>query len=120
LTAPLRSPGLETALLRRLRQRHEILARDRVLVLLSQKLLLDEQVYGRRIGACILALKQTDRVDVLLAAEHQLFFFFSLGRVLPDRHRRRHDDGHDGNADNEGSHGVPLISPTVNGFALTR
>jgi hypothetical protein len=119
-TAALRLARLQAPLLRCLRQRHEVFARDRVLVLFAEELLLDEQIEGRRKRVCIAALKQADRVHVLLAAEDELFFFLSLDLMFPDRHGRRHDNRHHGDADNESSHGVPVVvARDRNGFALT-
>ena len=98
----------------------EILAGDWILVLLPQELLFDKQVDVRRKRVGILALKQADRVHVLFAAEHELFFFLPLSCVLPDRHGRRHDNGHHGDADNDSSHRVPVVATVWNDFALTR
>src|SRR5262249_5320275 len=120
LTATLRPAGLHAALLRCLGQRYEVLTGDRVFVLFPEEFLLHQQVDARRKRVCILALKQRDRVHVLLAAEDQFFLLFALGCVLPHRHRRRHDDGHDGDADNQCGHGVSVVAPARNGFALTR
>ena len=122
LTATLRTTTrLHASLLRCLRQRKEVFAGDGIFVFPPQELLLDEQLEVRRIGVCIFALKQADGVHVLLASKHQLCFFFALSGVLPSRHCGRHDNGHDSNADNDRSHGVPVVSLTsISSFALTR
>ena len=90
---------------RRLPQRHEVLAGDRVLVFLAQELLLDEHVDARRQRPRSRpALEETDRPRVLLTPEDQLRLFFPLSHRLPHgkgdaqhhaHHAQRYEqDGH--------------------------
>jgi len=104
----------------RVRQRDEVVVRDRVFVLLTQKLLLHKDIEIRRIRVRRPALKHADGVRVLLAPENQLRFFFALRHLLPDRHRRRHQHRHDSQTDDQRGHGVASFAPSSCCFALTR
>ena len=77
-----------------------------ILELLAEEPLLDEHVDVRRVRVGVLALEQPDRVDVLLAAEDQLFFLLALRGVFPDRHGDGHHDGHDAHGDQQRRHRV--------------
>ena len=81
---------------------------------------MDQDVDARWIRVGKFALKQANRVHVLLTAEHQFLFLFALGRMLPDRHGHRHGDSHHGDGHNEGRHGVAALVMPSFGFALTR
>jgi hypothetical protein len=101
-------------------QEQEVVARNRVLVLLPQELLVDEQVHVRRQGAGRPALE--DRWRVLLAAEHKLGFLLARGRLAPDRHGHSQHDRHHGECDEQRDHGVPRLGaqncPAVTTIAL--
>jgi len=102
-----------------LRNRHEVAARDRILVLLPKEMLLHQDVEIRWIRVGEATLKHPDGVCDLLAAKNQLFFFLALRKMLPHGHCGRHHDGHHGHSDNQGGHGVsPFFTPLHN--ALTR
>jgi hypothetical protein len=116
---PLRAPRCAGGLLR-LRDRHEIIVRDRILVLLPQKLLLDEYIESWRIRVGEFPLKKSDRTGDLLAAKDQFCLFFALGCLLPHRHRDRHHHGHDRQADDERRHRVASLRGAPIRFALTR
>jgi len=118
---PRRSAGATRS--RRVRERHEVVVGNRILVFLSQKLLLNQHVQIGRIRVRGAALKHADGMSVLLAAEHKLFFFLALGHLSPDRQGRAHQDGHDRQPDNQGRHGIALLALSLGrrcGFALTR
>lgn len=83
----------------------------RVLVLLAQEPLLDEQVDVRRERAGELALEEGDGARVLLAPEHQLGFLLAGRLVPPDRHGERHQHAHDGDAHEQRGHRVAFVGP---------
>jgi len=92
----------------------EIVVRDRVLVLLPQEFLLDQDVDGRGEGVRVASLEEHDGAPVLLAAPNELFFLLALGEVAPDRQRGGHQHGHHAHAHEQGRHGVaPLVSSTA-------
>ena len=65
----------------------EVAVRDRVLVLLAQELLAQQDIDVGRERVGVLALVQRDRARVLPGAEDELGFLLALDRLLPDRHR---------------------------------
>ena len=71
----------------------------RVLVLLSQEVLGQKDVEIRRKCVRVLALKKRDRPRVLLAAEDQLGFLFTLRGGAPGREGHAQEDRHDRHAD---------------------
>jgi len=87
----------------------------RVLVLLPEIFLLDEDVEVRRAGARPhLHLPEADRANVLFAAKNQLGFFLALSLVPPGGKQRSHEHGHHGEADQQRRHGVtPLAVLTL-------
>ena len=87
----------------------EILPGDRVLVLLAEEFLLNEDVDIRRICAEFPHV-QVDRVDVLLTAKGQLRLLLPPHFVAPDRQNGRHEDGHDGEHRQESGHGVAGVA----------
>jgi hypothetical protein len=97
----------------RLRERHEVLAGDRVLVLLAEKLLLDQHVKGRRIRVGELPLKHPDRVGDGLAPENELLFFLPLCHLFPHRHGDGHHDRDDREPDDQGRHRVAVVRGTA-------
>ena len=107
-------------LLLRLRDRHEVVVRDWILVLLSQKLLLYKDVETRRVGVRRTALKHADGMRDLLAAEDKFLFLFARRLLFPHWHSGGHDHGHDGNGDNQSGHGVPAFVHNSRLLALTR
>lgn len=101
--------------------RLEVVIRDRVLVLLPKKSLLDQDIDRRRKGVGVLALKQSHGPRVLPPAPNQLFFPLAFGKVGPDRQRHAHQNGHHAESDKERGHGVatiaiPQVRGTVDGF----
>jgi hypothetical protein len=91
-------------------QRHEIVVRDRVLVLPPQVPLAHQQIDVRRVCVGRLALEQRDRVDVLHPPEDQLLLFFALRGVFPDRHGDREHDRHDAHGDQKHRHCISLLA----------
>ncbi len=88
----------------------EIVARHRVLVLLAQEALLDEDVdAGRKIAGTGLALVEVDRSRVLLAPEDELGFTLALHFMPPHRHRDRHKKHHDADAHEQSRHGIAAL-----------
>jgi hypothetical protein len=63
--------------------RTELFAGDRVFVLLAEELLFHQHVDVRRVRA-VLAIEQSDRARVLLAAEHEFRLPFPAHFVAPD------------------------------------
>jgi hypothetical protein len=102
-------PTGRTRLLLRLRERHEVFVRHWIFVLLAQEFLFDQHVDAWRIRVRELLLKHPDGVRDLFTSEDKLFFLFALHHLLPGRHRHRHHDGHDGNADEQGRHRIACI-----------
>ena len=78
-------PGLRLQLERR--QQPEVAVRDRVLVLLAQELLAQQDIDVRRERVGVFPLVQRDGARVLPGPEDQLGFLLALDRLLPDRHR---------------------------------
>jgi hypothetical protein len=97
----------------RLRERHEVLAGDRVFVLLAEKLLLDQHVEGGRIRVGELPLKHPDRVGDGLAAENELLFFLPLCHLFPHRHGDGHHDRDDREPNDQGRHRVAIVRDTA-------
>ena len=91
-------------------QRLEILAGHRILVLLSQVLLLHENVDVRRRDVAILASIMLNRARVLRAAKHQFRFFFTLRLLAPDRQERGHHDRHHRQCHQHRGHRVPALA----------
>src|SRR5262245_6017324 len=89
--------------------RHEVVVRDRILVLLPQEVPLNQRVEAGR-QRLIARLEQPDRAHVLLAAKHELFFLLTLGVVPPDRQRDRHQHGHHGQRNEQRGHCVAIRS----------
>src|SRR6185436_10310643 len=110
ITAALLLPGL--------REGHEVVVGDGVLVLLAEKLLLHEHVEVRWVGVRGPALEHSDRVCVLLASKYELFFFLTLRHVLPHGHGRSHQDGHDRHRHDQGGHRVATFTELT--MPLTR
>jgi len=79
-------------------------------VLLTQKLLLHEHVDIRGPRArTVAAFPEADRAHILLAAKDQLRLLLAPGLVPPGGKRSAHQDGHDGEGDEEGRHGIALL-----------
>ena len=89
---------------------HEVVVGDRILVLLAQEPLIDEHVKVRRVRVREFPLEHANRVDVLQTSEDQLFFFFALPGVFPDRHGDRHHHRHDAHGDEQGRHCIPSLT----------
>jgi hypothetical protein len=62
-------------------------------------------------------LIKTDGPSVLFTPKDELGFLFAAGRLPPDRQGYRHQDAHDGDAHEQGRHGV-TPRPTENGPVL--
>ena len=90
--------------------RLEIVLRDRILVPLPEKVLLDEDIERRRIRVGVLSPEQANSPRVLLAAENQLLFLLALRDLLPDGHRDRHHDGHDAHGDEQSGHRIAALT----------
>jgi hypothetical protein len=89
----------------------KVFARDRVLVLLAEKLLLDEHINGRRIRVGVLPHEETHGPRVLLAAEDQLVLLLPLRHRRPDRHRHTHQHGHYRQTHEQGRHRIAPVRP---------
>jgi hypothetical protein len=100
----------------------EVFTRDRVLPLLAEVSLRDENVDINRIGV-VLDLEERDRARVLLAAEDQLELLLAHRLLAPSGQRGAHPDGRDGHRDEQHDQDVPaIVQPWVSaraGHALT-
>ncbi len=87
-----------------------------VLVLLAKIAAFDQCFNAGRIdvpGLLILPTVEGDSAGVLFAPEHELGFLLSTRFLTPDRHRDRHQDGHNGQRYQQGRHRVtPLAART--------
>ena len=91
---------------------NEIVIGDRIFVLLAEKSLVYQEIdVGRQRSWTRFPLEQADRPRVLLAAEHELGFLLPSSHLVPHRHRRRHHDRRDAQADEQRGHGVSLLTP---------
>jgi hypothetical protein len=88
----------------------KIVAGDRVFVLLSEKLLVQEHIEIRRGGTRHLALIELDGADVLLTSKNELGLLLALRGRLPDRHRDGQHDGHHAQADKQSDHRVTVLT----------
>ena len=52
-------------------------------------------------------------MDVLQAAEDELFFFFALRGVLPDGHGDGQHHRHDAHGDEQGRHCIPSLAAAL-------
>src|SRR6185295_8133766 len=77
----------------------------RVLELLAEEVLVQQDVHVRRKRVRVLALKEHDGARVLLAAEDQLRFLLALGRRLPRGQGHGEEDRHDGHGGEQCRHG---------------
>jgi hypothetical protein len=91
------------------RQDGEVVVRDRVLKLFPEETLVDEHIDSRRVGVGELALEQPYGVDILLAAEDELFFPLALDLLFPHRHDDSHHDGHDAHRYQQGRHRIAAL-----------
>jgi hypothetical protein len=93
----------------------------RILVLLPKELLLHQHVDVRRTGAWAhLPLEQSNRPNVLLAAEHQLRFLLALSLVPPRREHCAHQDRHHREGHEQRRHRVAGVSTCFQAtFGLT-
>lgn len=83
----------------------------RILVLLTEKALLHQQVDCRReVAGTHFSLIQIHRAGILLAAKDELGFFLALHFVPPHRHRHGHQDRHDPDAHEQSRHGVSALA----------
>jgi hypothetical protein len=89
--------------------RNELVVGDRVFVFLPEVMSLDQDVDARR-QRLVLGLEQANRADVLLSAEHELFFLLPLGVVAPHRERDGHQDRHDRQGHEQRGHRVTICS----------
>ena len=81
--------------LRRLIDKLEVLAGDRILVFLAQELLLDQHVDAGRVGVGDALAELHHRAGVLVGAEQVFLLALALRLLVPHRQRRAHQDGHD-------------------------
>jgi hypothetical protein len=114
LTALLRGSGCAGAALARRSlardDRHEIVVRDRIFVLLTQEMLFDQGVEVRWSRVCELALKEANCVYVLLSAKDQLRLLLALHHLLPHWHGDCQEDCHHAQGDQQNGHGVTLLA----------
>ena len=110
---------LRPALLRSLRVadgNHAELAirRHRVFVLLPEIAPLHQHVDARRKVVSVLGSIEGDRASVLFTAKRQLRFLFASGKMAPGGQRHGHEDGHDGEADEQRRHRItPVVDATA-------
>ena len=83
--------------------------RHRVLVLATEKLLVEEHVDAGREGAGKPSLIETYGPSILLTPKDELDLLFALPGLPPDGHGCRHEDAQDANADKQGSHGITAV-----------
>jgi hypothetical protein len=93
--------------------RNEVVIRDRIFVLLTQKMLFDKHIEIRRTRVRELALEQPDRVNILLPTEDQLRLFLALRHLLPHWHGDCQRDCHHAHGDQQNRHGVALFGRPV-------
>jgi hypothetical protein len=97
--------------LRRDRDDLEVVVRNRILVLLSKKLTLDEDVDAWREVVAVLRTIQRNRSSVLLTAERKFRLLLPDGPIAPDgQQSKRHHDGHDRKAHEERRHRITAVS----------
>ena len=84
----------------------EIFIGDRIDVLLAQELALNQDIDTRRKGVGVLGAVQRDGARVLLTSEDKLRFLLALGFVPPRGKGDAHENGHDGQADEQRRHCV--------------
>ena len=88
--------------------------RHRILVFLPEITPLHEHVDARRKVVSVLRSIERDCAGVLLAAKNEFRFFFPAGEVAPGGQRHGHQDGHDGEGDEQRRHRItPGIYPTA-------
>ena len=87
----------------------EIFISDWIDIFLAEELALNEDVDARRKGIGVLGAVQRDRARVLLAPEDQLRFLLALGFVPPRGEGDAHENGHDGQADEQRRHCVTAL-----------
>ena len=97
------------------RNRAELaIRRHRIFVLLPEVASLHEDVEARREVVSVLGSKEGDRTSVLFSPKRQLRFLFTTGKMAPGGQRHGHEDGHDGEADEQRRHRItPLVFPTL-------
>ena len=84
--------------------------RHRILVFLAKEPALHQHVdVGGEIPAPHLARVEVDPARDLLAAKHELRFFFALRLGSPDGHRHGHEEHHDPDADQQCRHRVSAL-----------
>jgi hypothetical protein len=84
--------------------------RHRILVLLPEIAALHEYVDTRRKVVSVLRSIESNRAGVLLAAKDEFRFLFPAGEMAPGRQRHGHEDGHDGEGDEQRRH---RITPSI-------
>lgn len=83
----------------------------RVLVLLPEEPLIDEDVDARRPRpGAVAALPEADGAHVLLTPEDELRFLLALRLVAPGRQDRAHQHGHHGQGDEQGRHRIATLA----------
>ena len=88
--------------------------RHRVFVLLPEIPPLHQHVEARRKVVSVLGSIEGDRASVLFAPKRQLRFLLATGKMAPGGQRHGHEDGHDGEGDEQRRHRItPGIFPTV-------
>ena len=88
--------------------------RHRVLVLLPEIAPLHEHVDARRKVVSVPGSIESDRASVLLASKNEFRFLFAAGEMAPGGQRHGHEDGHDGEGDEQRRHRItPGIYPTA-------
>ena len=112
-----REPGLGLQLERR--QIPEVAVGHRVLVLLAQELLAQQDIDAGRERVGVLPLVQRHRPRVLPGPEDELGFLLALDRLFPDRNDQGPDDAHDGDAGQQDGHRISGVGPRPP-FVLTR
>src|SRR4051812_16049523 len=92
------------------RQRQVVL-RHGILVFLSKKTSLDQDVEARRVtGASHFSHVEVDAAGNLLPSENEFGFFLALHLGAPDRHGDRHEHHHHGKRHQQGRHRVAPLA----------